>query len=124
LRAGGPASGPSSATTEEITMRRLLALLAGALLLPSAAAAQANTGAIVSKDDVPSYYNAPASDIGFTVLLDKATVGSNEGLSVGVFLPGSTVAEHIHEGITELLYIESGELEVTIGGVTRTARAG
>jgi len=105
-------------------MRPLLPLLAGALLLPATLAAQAGAGAVVSRDDVPSYYNDPANNIGFSVLLDKATVGSNEGLSVGVFLPGSTVAEHVHDGVTELLYIVSGQMEVTIGGVTRTAGAG
>ena len=97
-------------------------LLVG-LLLAGVVYAQDNSRFMVRRDSVPTYISEPGS-ISMTILLDEASVGSDVGLSLGTFLPGANVAEHVHEGAAEILYIMSGEMELVIGGTTVIARAG
>jgi quercetin dioxygenase-like cupin family protein len=85
--------------------------------------AQAAATNLVSRDAVPTYVNE-TGNIGMTILFDEASVGSDVGLSLGTFLPGAVVAEHVHAGAAELLYVLSGELEVTISGRPVTVREG
>ena len=100
-------------------MRSVLLAL---LLLPAAAFGQAATVHVVAKDTVPTYVNEPGN-IGMTILLDQTT-GSPDGVTLGTFLPGAFVAEHVHPGAVEILYILSGELELVIAGRTVVAREG
>ena len=93
------------------------------LLLAGVVYAQDNSRFMVRRDSVPTYISEPGS-IGMTILLDEASVGSDVGLSLGTFLPGASVAEHVHEGAAEILYIMSGEMELVIGGTTVIAREG
>ena len=98
-------------------------VLLASLLVASCVYAQDNTRFMVSRDSVPTYINEPGS-IGMTILLDEASTGSDVGFSLGTFLPGANVAEHVHEGVAELLCIMSGEMELVIDGATVIAREG
>ncbi|MSR07327.1 MAG: cupin domain-containing protein [Gemmatimonadetes bacterium] len=100
-----------------------LACVAMILLLAADASAQTSPRLIVQRDSVPTYVNE-ARNIGMTVLLDKASVGSDVGVSIGTFLPGTVVPEHVHAGSAEIMYVLNGEVEVTINGRTIVARAG
>ncbi len=78
---------------------------------------------VIPAESVPTFIS-PAGDAGFTVLLDQASVGSDTALSLGTFLPGATIPEHVHDGSAEILYMLNGEMEMTIGSVRVVARAG
>ena len=98
-------------------------LFTAILLFPVVGFGQANRPLVVASDSMPTYVNDPGN-IGMTVLLDQTAVGSTVGLSLGTFLPGANIAEHVHQGAAEILYILSGEIELVIGGRTVTAREG
>ena len=98
-------------------------VLFAVLLLSGVVYAQTDPRFVVPRDSVPTYLNDPGN-IGMTVLLDEGSVGSDVGFSLGTFLPGANVAEHVHEGAAEMLYIMNGEMELVIGGRTVVAREG
>jgi putative monooxygenase len=57
-------------------------------------------------------------------LLLGAAEGANAAVSHLTLAPGAEVPAHVHEGSSELLYIESGTVEMSIGGKSFSARAG
>lgn len=103
-------------------MKVLLFAVAFALFVDGSSA-QTTPRYLVTQDTVPTYINDPGT-IGMSILFDQVSVGSDVGLSIGTFLPGAVVAEHLHDGAAELLYVLSGELQVTIAGTTVNAGAG
>ncbi|MCI0571528.1 MAG: cupin domain-containing protein [Myxococcaceae bacterium] len=58
------------------------------------------------------------------VLLDASTGASAAALTLLTLAPGAAVPEHVHEGSTEILYIEEGTLEMTVAGKVYTAGPG
>ena len=84
---------------------------------------QANPRHVVPASDATTYVS-PMGDVGITILLDRESVGSDAALSLGTFLPGSGVPEHVHEESAEILYILNGEMEMTIGTERLRAAAG
>jgi putative monooxygenase len=91
--------------------------------LPVALAADPAPQAVMKGQDAPTY--AIAGGKGSAQLLLNASTGSKEAaLSVLVLAPGVEVPAHRHEGAAEMLYVEEGAVEMTIGGVKHTAVAG
>ena len=58
------------------------------------------------------------------LLLDASTGASAAALTHLTFAAGAEVPEHTHEGSAELLYVEEGLLEMTVGGKPYTAGPG
>ena len=110
-----------------MTSRRAVYMLGFLVALAAAggtwALPQTNDRYSVSAADATTYVS-PTGDIGITILLDQESVGSDTALSLGTFLPGSGVPEHVHEGSAEILYILNGEVEMTIGAERFRAGAG
>ncbi|MBI3178682.1 MAG: cupin domain-containing protein [Deltaproteobacteria bacterium] len=58
------------------------------------------------------------------LLVNAATGAGDVALSVLTLAPGAVVAEHVHETSSETLYVERGEVEMTIAGKLVRAKAG
>ena len=72
----------------------------------------------------------PASDIlggkgKAKVVLDPSVTGSTSAaFDLLEAEAGAEVATHTHEGSDEILYLLEGQAQTTVGGVTKTAKAG
>jgi quercetin dioxygenase-like cupin family protein len=95
----------------------------GASVLGMGLFGQGGTRHVVPSESMPTFIS-PVGDLGFTILLDQTSVGSDTALSLGTFLPGATVPEHTHQGSAEILYMLNGAMEMTIGTRKMVARAG
>lgn len=69
-------------------------------------------GLVVS--DAPTYVIAGGK--GQATLLLNASHGAPAALSVLELAPGAEVPEHVHEQSAEMLYVESGDVEMVIAG--------
>lgn len=58
------------------------------------------------------------------VLLDASTGANAAALTLLTLTPGAEVPEHVHDGSTEILYVEDGTVEMTIAGQRYTAGPG
>ncbi len=91
--------------------------------LPAAAADAPNARVVVARESAPTYPILGGK--GEATLLLNAETGSKEAaLSLLTLAPGAEVLEHLHEGSAELLYIEAGACELTVGGVKVQAGPG
>lgn len=105
-------------------MRRALPIVVVlAAALPATAADAPTARVVVPRESAPTYPILGGK--GEATLLLNADTGSKEAaLSVLTLAPGAEVPEHVHEGSTELLYIEAGACELTVGGVKLQAGPG
>src|SRR5260221_12267007 len=105
------------------TTRRALPLLALASACAHAVSAAPVPGFVFRGTDGPMFKLPDGR--GTVRLLLNATNGSREGaVDVLTLSPGSVVADHGHDGSAEIIYIEAGAMEVTIGGARLAAGAG
>ena len=100
-------------------MTLLFAVGAVALTSP----AHASPRVVVTAAQAPTF--AIAGGKGTAQLFVNATTGAHEAaLTVLRLEAGAAVPPHVHDGSAELLYIERGEVEMTIGGQTHRAGPG
>ncbi len=86
-------------------------------------AADPAAGQVVQGDKAEQYLIANGK--GSARLLLNPQNGMKEAaLTLLVLAPGAEVPEHVHESSAEILYVESGTVEMTIGGRPLTAHAG
>ena len=104
-------------------LRRNLSIAFLAVFTACIVSGQTEHRYVIPSDSVPTYLNS-TKDIGMTILLDKESVGSSAALSLGTFLPGSGVPEHVHKDAAEIIYLLNGEIEMTIGAKQFVAVAG
>ncbi len=78
---------------------------------------------VVSAERAPKFLIL--NDQGMAELLVNAGTGAHDiSLSILTLAPGAQVAEHVHETSSETLYLERGEVEMTIAGKLTRAKAG
>ena len=93
------------------------------LLLGSLAFADPVVTHVVSGSTAPTYPLVAGQ--GSAKLLLNASTGSREAaLDVLELVVGASVPQHVHETSAELLYVEQGVVEMTIGEQTLRASAG
>ena len=93
----------------------------GALML--AASSSPAPQYVIRGDDAPSY--AILNNKGSAKLYLNATTGAPEaGLSLVTLESGAAVPEHRHPKSAEILYVQSGTIDMVIDGQRLTAEAG
>lgn len=101
----------------------LLASLACLTTLIMGSSSRPETEQVVRAGEAPSYVIAGGK--GVAKLFVNATTGAKDAaVSHLTLLPGAAVPAHTHENSSEILYIETGEVEMSIAGRSYRAGAG
>ena len=103
------------ATMNRIHAATLIATCLAACVALAAGSRQGSPSA--SAADRP-IYRAPSGKMDAQVLLDEAVTGRKDAaVTLLTSYPGATVPEHVHAGVTEVLYILEGHGRMTLAGV-------
>jgi quercetin dioxygenase-like cupin family protein len=96
-----------------ITLRLVTAALFAGVLAASAAAQSKPQGVL---------YRSPGGTT-LRLMLDETNLGAEASLGEITFPPNSDSGEHTHDAV-EIFYIESGELEHVVNGVSHILKPG
>jgi quercetin dioxygenase-like cupin family protein len=97
----------------QISLRLVLAALVAAALAASASAQSKPQGVL---------YRSPSGTT-LRLMLDETNLGAEVSVGEITFPPNSDSGEHSH-GAIEIFYIESGELEHVVNGVSQILKPG
>jgi len=64
-----------------------------------------------------------AKNVAWTLLSRRQSTDSNMTIAVQRFEPGGTFAEHVHD-LEQFFYVTQGQMEMTVGGSTKTYSQG
>ena len=78
---------------------------------------------VVASDAAPTYLIAKGKGLA-KLLLNASTGAKDVAVSILTFEAGATVPEHTHDSSSETLYVESGSVDMVIGGRPVHANAG